>query len=446
MEIELMPVQTELFNKVLDACRKLNELRYFFFGGAIRGGKTYSILVVLIFLCRTYPKSKWHVVRKDMTVLLGTTIPSFEKIIASNIKWKWDRRAGNYHVTYLPTGAKIFFKPESLSTDPELNDFLGLETNGLFLEQIEELSAALWKRAIERAGSWYLDKMPPAFIFSSFNPTKRWVKAFVHDKWVEGKLESPFCYIQALPTDNKYVTADQWRAWENIDEVTYRNLIEGSWIFEQAGNTFVYNFKPGKHIIKGLSAIPNLPIILSYDFNVEPITCLVGQCDGMEEVRILDEYRLMNSDVGELSERILSDYPDKMLLVTGDASGQARTAIKRDLNYYKIIKNTLKLGMAQFKLPAANPPVKNTRVLCNSLLGRHKNYHFSDRVPYLILDIEQCLVDEHGAIDKGKDKHQTHLLDCWRYFNWTFLHKYLDLRIYDQEPNLYGQGNTRNVS
>jgi hypothetical protein len=144
----------------------------------------------------------------------------------------------------------------------------------------------------------------------------------------------------------------------------------------------------------------------------------------------------MNSDIEELCGRILADYPDKMLLVTGDASGQNRTALKRDLNYFKIIKQVLKLGMGQFKLPAANPPIKNTRVLCNSLLGRHTDYLFSDRVPYLVMDIEECEVDEHGNIDKGKDKHQSHLLDCWRYFNYSFLKKYLDFKVYENEADL----------
>jgi hypothetical protein len=244
--------------------------------------------------------------------------------------------------------------------------------------------------------------------------------------WTFTTYDNPF--IDPLEIDS---------AREQLDESTFRCefLAEDVTL---AVNKFIYNFSRKDHIVPGLQAIPHLPIILSFDWNVEPITCLVGQCDGLNEVRILDEYRLMNSDVYELCGRILSDYPSKMLLVTGDASGQARTALKRDLNYYKVVKEVLKLGMGQFKIPGANPAIKNTRVLSNSLLGRHTNYKFSDRVPYLINDIEECEVDEHGGIDKGKDKHQTHLLDCWRYFNWSFLNKFLDLKIYEQAANIYG--------
>lgn len=246
--------------------------------------------------------------------------------------------------------------------------------------------------------------------------------------------------------DNPFIDPEEIdNAREQLDESTFRCEFMAEDV-TLAVNKFIYNFDTQKHIIKGLQLIPHLPVILSFDFNVEPITCLVGQCDGIETVRILDEYRLMNSDIEELCTRILSDYPDKMLLVTGDASGQSRTALKRDLNYYKEIKSILKLGMGQFKVPTVNPPVKGTRILCNSLLSRHKDYLFSDRVPYLVMDIQEVEVDENGCIDKDKKKHQTHLLDCWRYFNFTFLKKFLDLRIYEDTSDIQPIGDTYHVS
>lgn len=256
------------------------------------------------------------------------------------------------------------------------------------------------------------------------------------------RIESPEWKSWVFTTyDNPYIDpAEIDSARSVLDESTFRCEFMAEDV-TLAVNKFIYNFDRTKHIKKGLLLIPHLPIILSFDFNTEPITCLVGQCDGLGHVRILDEYRLMNSDIDELCTRILTDYPDKMLLVTGDASGQNRTALKRDLNYYKEIKRVLKLGMGQFKVPSANPRIKNTRVLCNSLLGRHTDYFFSDRVPYLILDIEECEVDSEGGIDKTKDKHQSHLLDAWRYFNYSFLHKFLDLRVYEK-PDLPGNGDT----
>lgn len=222
-----------------------------------------------------------------------------------------------------------------------------------------------------------------------------------------------------------------------IDPYYYTVYTLGKWGNIKVGSPFIWTFNRSTHIVKGLQAIPHLPIILSWDFNVDPMTCLAGQVKDFEDARILDEFRLLNSDIEQLCERIRVAYPDRMFLVTGDASGQNRTVIKRDLDNYKVIKRELKLGMAQFKLPAANPPIKKTRLLCNALLSKHPKYHFSDRVPYLITDIENTEVDEHGGINVSKDKHVGHLFATWRYFNFTFLHKFIDLN-YEDEANVHG--------
>lgn len=277
-----------------------------------------------------------------------------------------------------------------------------------------------WFLSTPRFGSTYFKKL-------SLIEAPEW------QSWTFTTYDNPF--IDPAEIDN---------AKQQLDEATFRCefLAEDVTL---AVNKFIYNFDADRHIVKGLEAIPRLPIILSFDWNVDPITCLVAQCDGLQEVRILDEYRLMNSDAYELCRRILSDYPDKQLLVTGDASGQNRTALKRELTYYKIVKEVLKLGMGNFKLPGANPPIQNTRVLCNSLLGRHTNFKFSDRVPFLITDILEVEVDEHGGIEKGKDKHATHLLDGFRYLCWNFLRKFLDLSIYE-DANIRSERDTNHIS
>lgn len=284
----------------------------------------------------------------------------------------------------------------------------------------------------------------------SFNPeadgpyTEHWLyKNFFKDKgyfnfndsWTfdlptKEKVELTYTSTHTTYHDNLHVTPQRiaFLEWLGESDPYYHTVFaEGQWGNIQPGSPFIFKFDRKKHIQKGLQPLPYVNIILSFDFNVEPITCLVCQCDDYERVRILDEYRLMNSDIHELCERIKIDYSSFPILVTGDASGQNKTALKRDLTYYKVIKEVLNLGRASFKVPGANPPIKTTRVLCNTLLGKHNDYLFSDRVPFLITDIEQCEVDEHGGIDKSKDKHKSHLLDCFRYFNWAFLNKFIDL-------------------
>lgn len=267
--------------------------------------------------------------------------------------------------------------------------------------------------------------------YGLFNTEMVYEGHWIRKVFWDGEFKDQCAKYKSTFRDNYFINQEDYynklKLIANGDPVVLEAIANAEWGILRSGNPWVFNWNR-KLISPGLQAISHLPIILSFDFNVEPITCLVGQVDDSRNiVLILDEFRLMNSDIEQLCLHISTNFPDKMFLVTGDASGQARTALRKDLNYYKEIKRCLKLGMGQFKVPAMNPPLKSTRVLCNALLHRHPKYYFSDRVPYLVTDIESCEADDDGGIDKGKDKHKSHLLDCWRYFNWTFLKNFINL-------------------
>src|SRR4030095_9790416 len=225
---------------------------------------------------KKFPRSRWHVVREDMPALKGTSIPSMEKLIGFSRNWRWRRDSSNYFLEYT-NGSRIFFKGENITSDPELNDFLGLETNGILLEQAEELNQKTFDISLSRTGSWYIDPMPPAFIFMTFNPSQTWTKAKLYDPWIAGELPPTFHYQPALPKDNPYVTEDQWKAWQLMADRYKAQFIEGDWTdFDIGNNAWAFAFNDGKHV-----GFPELnraePLYLSFDFNRNPISCSIIQ-------------------------------------------------------------------------------------------------------------------------------------------------------------------------
>lgn len=427
--------QGHFFTTVLEAAFGDNPLRYLFYGGAIRGGKTYACLTILIVLCKMFPGSKWYVIRKSFTRIQETTLPTMHKILGRTARVKWNRDKSNYYCEFTPSGSRIYFAGEDLKSDPSLMWMLGLECNGFFLEQIEELSETCFEMCTSRAGSWYIDPMPTPLIIGSFNPTMTWVRNRVFVPWQEGKLMEPFFYQDALPDDNPFVTEEQWKMWANMDDELYAQFIEGSWDFAKPANVFAYAFNEKKHH-RLVHYNDDYPLYLSFDFNVEPITCLCAQHDAFDWIHIFKEYRLMNSDIEELCDRIIGDFDSAHFMVTGDASGQNRTALKKNLNYYKVIKQVLGLSPLQTKVPRANPSVRNTRVLTNSLFSKHGNYWVNALAcPHLTLDLNGVVVKDGSEIDKDKDKRQTHLLDGLRYYNWTFHRNFLDRSVYQYAEN-----------
>jgi hypothetical protein len=428
--------QCRFHDLVMKAIAKHILTRYFFYGGAIRGGKTYVCLYIFVKLARLFPKSRWHIFRSDFPELEDTTIPSMEKLLGAEGKdFIWKRKSSNYHILF-ENGSKIFFKSENLIKDPELKWMLGLETNGIFLEQMEGLSEKLFERAKERVGSWYIPLMPPPLIMGTFNPTDTWVKAKIYDAWREDLLPASWHFEEALPEDNPFVTQDQWDNWENLDPVSRDQLIRGIWKFLTDVKLFAYSFNKAKTVVdmnteegkKLMTPNKRMPLRIIFDFNLDPITCIVCQFDGLRWAKVYAEYRLRNSDIFELCARIKAEWGDYYIVVSGDASGRARSAMtKGKRSYVKTIQRLLGLGPRQIQFPKKNPSVADTRVLLNSILYRFPDFKVASTCVWLIADLEGVKVDDHGDIDKKKDSTKTHLLDTLRYFVWVYLRKFLNI-------------------
>jgi hypothetical protein len=427
IDLERNPKQFDYFVEVVKACNFLTEMRKFGYGGAIRGGKTFVTLGILIYLCNRYKGSKWHTMRHDFPALQDTTIPSLEKIIRQSSNWKWSRDRSNYFA-YNKYDSKIFFKGENIKQDPQMDDLLGLETNGFFLEQLEGLQQKTWEIASSRAGSWYIDPMPPAFMFTTLNPTQKWPKKEIYLKYRAGELPADFFFQMALPTDNAFVTQDQWNAWSGMDERYQRQFIEGDWTdFDEKDNRFAYCFDFKKHV--GITELnPRHEVKLSFDFNRDPITCFITQ-DYNSTIYGIEQIKLGNSNIFDLCDYIQVHYPKSLFIVTGDATGKNSSALVKDnSNYYTVIKQRLNLAWSQIKVPTINPTMEENRVLVNSILYRYPVILHPEKCKSLIYDLENVRVTPEGKIDKtnrADPTEQADALDTFRYYLNTFFSWFL---------------------
>ena len=389
--------QKRFADEVFRAAAGMSDKRFFAYGGAVRGGKTSVVLFLLMMLAKRYAESRWHIVRKDLPVLKATTIPSFEKFMPKGVTI--NRDPGNFHAVF-PNGSQIFFKPENVTGDPELKDFLGLETNGIFIEQAEEASEILWQKAMERAGSWYIDPMPPALTFLTFNPTAEWPKTVFYDPYKANTLPERFFYQPALPHDNPFVTDDQWAAWGQMDSRTYAAMIDGDWdaIHNDEGRAF-WTFEKLRHT-SDVPFLPEIPVAhLSFDQNVLPyITMLAAQCrykdDGVLQIRVFKEYCLKHprNKTQALCEEFLKDWGGEVtsVYIYGDASGNKRDT-RQALSDYDIAMNALrsKVSNKANRVQRSNPEVRKAVLFMNAL--------FEGKIPGAELVIDR------GCLETVKD-------------------------------------------
>lgn len=404
---------TEKQQTFIDACFS-GIFKFLFYGGAAGGGKTYVGLGILILLCKIFPNSKWCVVRKDFAKLKQNTIPSFKKLCPRRFLVKLIDG-----IAYFTNGSQIIFKGENYTIDNDLTWMDGFEVNGFLFEEAQELNKKLFEKAKLRAGRHIIPNMPPILIIITGNPSQNWSKKIFVEPHKSGTLESPYYFMQALMNDNPYLPKQYIENMDTLDTNTYEKFVRGNWDIIDVEKPFAYMWKD--KLIKILNKpLKPIPVYLSFDFNVDPITCIACQHTS-KWIRVHKEYRLRDSNIYALCEAIKKDHDGYYFYATGDASGASRSAMTREnLTYYIIIKSELNLSNKQMLVPLVNPIISNNRVLVNSLLEKHQDFSIHFECEYLINDLRYVEVNEYGEIDKKKDKRRTHLLDCLRYYFNTF--------------------------
>lgn len=397
-----------------------NKFKYLLFGGAAGGGKSFVSLATAVLYCRLFPNSKGFAIRESLPTLKRTTIPTFFKVCPKSFIKSYNQTD---QVVKFNNGSQLIFFPENYVQDKNLTRFDGIEANFFIMEEGQELQKKTFEKCKLRVGRNIIPEMikqPPPLILITCNPSPNWTKQIFHEPFTNGTLSPDHFYLRALMSDNPSLPESYLEGLKNLDEITREIFVNGNWEVSDVERPFAYSFNKFKNVKKGLTINKNEPLILSFDFNVDPITCLAGQSYD-DQITIIKEFRLRNSDIYSLCAEINQTFGDQFYLITGDASGNARHAITRGaLNFYKIIQEELNVPRSAFRVPSVNPSIKNSRVLLNSILEKHPNFSIDATCQYLIDDLINVESNEEGGIEKSKDARRTHLLDCLRYFLWTF--------------------------
>lgn len=221
-----------------------------------------------------------------------------------------------------------------------------------------------------------------------------------------------------------------------MDPMAKRQEIDGEFI-DMTDKPYLYIFREEKHVIAKDEFSPSIhqPILLSFDFNVEPATCIVSQKPTFDSIRIFDELEISNGSTPEICEELLVRYPEFKfkMEVTGDASGHSRTSlIKGNINHYTVIQDMLEIMDGQMLVPDVNPSHTNSRLFCNSILNK-LDVKITENCARLISDCIFTRVDDRGQLIKTADEGR-HLFDNFRYTLHAAFPDFLE------NPNLYING------
>ena len=209
----------------------------------------------------------------------------------------------------------------------------------------------------------------------------------------------------------------------SYDPDTFAREVLGE-LVRVGGRPWLHTFSRSVHVVACEPDLSNT-LVLSFDFNIDPMTCIAAQHDG-GKIRIIREWRMRNTTLYGLCDEVrefIRQWP--RIEVTGDASGQNRNPLlKQNIHAYHIIKDSLGLPRSAFRLARANPPHAESHMICNSLFAKAADIRIDPSCVHLIEDCETVQAEDDGCIKKG-DPLQGHLFDCLRYY----LHNYHHHRV-----------------
>lgn len=399
------------------------------FGGAIRGGKSYALIITFMYLALKYNKSRWVIIRNSLPDLKRNTFPTTNNILDMGFREKLVDWNHDTNVLTFSNGSEIMFMAESYEQDKDHNRFKGLEANGFGFDEINECQETTFYKAIERTGTWLqAEGSPPMVIFATLNPAQNWTKKLFYEPYVNGTINPRWLFIPSKITDNPHIPDSYKENLRSMPPVEYARFVEGDWdAVESAENPFLYAWRDEKHISSEAVHNPNLPTYFSVDFNVSPLCALVIQHQGMV-VNVVDEIVIEKGSIEALCDRIEGyGVPKGLMRICGDAMGNGRTFHQRDnSSAYMQMRKILGLGQSQFKL-VANPTHKNSRIDCNAALVK-LDIRVHPRCKGFIFDAKQVQCDADSKIlksNRNKLEQRADLLDDFRYFVNAILKKQL---------------------
>jgi hypothetical protein len=387
------------------------------FGG--RGsGKTDHAVMKLILDSFSLKYFKCAYINKEFANIRDNQFSTFKKIInRMGLQDYFKFYNGDYRIINTLTGNT--FIPKGLD-DPE-------KTKG-----IDDVTHIFWDEISKGTKNDFLTlnkllRTPLAeylqFIIC-FNPVsdKHWLRDFFFEEKNAYKVKDHFkdVYLNhSTYKNNEFIDQEAYYntlMMDNYDQSSIDCDVYGLWGNPSIENPFINTFKREVHVPKEPHVFDRkLLTYVSVDFNVNPMTAIVLQTDlHLRTIRVIDEFRDLNSDVFKLCEWIGKNYNSRDIFVTGDSSGNNRHAYSRNsLSGYQIIKEELKLNYSQLKVMKGKPQgyVATKRLVGNAVFARHSDVTISN-APYLVEDIETMKVKPDGSMDKGSDGMKSHLLDC----------------------------------
>lgn len=212
------------------------------FGGGAGGAKSFVGCYWLLKNCLKYPGTRWLMGRKKLKTLKETTFNSFLQVakiqgVKIGIHFTVNHQS---NTIIFANGSEILMKDLAYyPSDPQFDELGSLEITGAFIDEVNQIVEIAWQVVKSRI-RFMLDEynLTPK-ILGTCNPSKNWVYKKFYKANKENILESEKCFIQALVTDNPFISKHYIDNLNGLPRANKERLLYGNWEVDDDAHTLI---------------------------------------------------------------------------------------------------------------------------------------------------------------------------------------------------------------
>lgn len=411
-------LEVEVNDRYLDEALE-DKTRFLVLYGGSGSGKSVFAAFKICFRTLTEEGHKFLCLRKVMATVKDSIFTEISDMLhAMGCYHEFKVNETEKRFTHRRTGNQILCK--GLDDPEKVKSMKGI--TGMWIEEATEFTAQEIDQLNLRIRGEKKNYIQYIVSFNPISEDNEIVVKFVLNKEPDAKV------IHTTHHDNKFLTEEdraQIEALKQKNPLFYDIYCLGiPGIVDKSGK-FLYSFNTTQ-VKKGIQPSPKLPLWITFDFNIDPMTVSVGQKPHQNKLQVFKNIQLNDSDIYQMTDRIKADYSQFMWIVTGDATGHNRTgAVRGKDSYWKIIRRELGLKDHQMMVRKENLGLIESKVLCNAV-NQTCEIEIAEECEQLIKECKFAKVDDKGVLIKDRAKQKNDFLDGFRYLIDANFHDFLD--------------------
>lgn len=304
LRIKLTDKQRKVFNR---------REKYLLWGGSSAAGKSFLLSFLSLFYALRFEGSVSLIGRKFQSSLVKTTQISFQNLLnklPEDFLIRHDKGEGYFE---FKNHSRVYFVGLDEGRE-SLKKLTGIELIFAGVDECQDFDddsvfLFLVKRLRQK-----IEGVEPKLLCTC-NPTR---EKWIVDKWISGRKRKDFCFIRALPKDNKQnlprnYLRDQKRV---LPELQYKILILGSWEDAQVENCL---FNTGKiEEARKREDFKEGGISYGIDVSLKGTTIIAKKSGNRITLPII----LRDSNIDEFMEKVEEEIKNKSLPIYVDSIGE----------------------------------------------------------------------------------------------------------------------------